>query len=86
LPLLDAGCDGRDPLAAIADKRRAEAAKIEARVLDHLPAMTLDDLPAAHARWSADGDHVGFSVPWYGMEHASQIGLCPAIMAAMEKT
>jgi probable F420-dependent oxidoreductase len=63
-------------LAAIADRRRADAAKIvEAHVLDHLAATTLDDLPAALERWSAHADRVGLSVPWYGMDHAVQVAL-----------
>jgi probable F420-dependent oxidoreductase len=63
-------------LAAIADRRRTEAARIlEAHVLDHLAATTLDELPSAYARWSAHADKLGLSVPWYGMDHAAQVAL-----------
>jgi probable F420-dependent oxidoreductase len=63
-------------LAAIADRRRTEAAKIvEAHVLDHLAATTLDDLPLAIARWRSHADAIGLSIPWYGMDHGAQVAL-----------
>lgn len=63
-------------VAAIAERRRGEAAKIvEARVLDHLAATTLEELPAAVARWRPHVDAIGLSVPWYGMDHAAQVAL-----------
>ena len=73
-------------LAAIADRRRSDAAKIvESRVLDHLAVTTLDDLPASLARWSAHADRVGLSVPWYGMDHAAQVALYHDVVRAMER-
>jgi probable F420-dependent oxidoreductase len=72
--------------AAIADRRRGEAAKIvEAHVLDHLAATTLDDLPSALARWSAHADEIGLSVPWYGMDHAAQVALYHDALRALER-
>ena len=73
-------------LAAIAERRRTEAAKIvEAHVLDHLAATTLEDLPAAITRWSAHADQLGLSVPWYGMDHASQVALYHDVVRAIER-
>jgi hypothetical protein len=73
-------------LAAIADRRRTDAAKIvEERVLDHLAATTLDDLPAAVARWSAHADALGLSVPWYGMDHTAQVALYRDALRALER-
>jgi hypothetical protein len=73
-------------VAAIADRRRTEAAKIvEAHVLEHLAATTLDDLPGALARWAAHADQVGLSVPWYGMDHAAQVALYRDALGALER-
>lgn len=73
-------------LAAIADRRRTEAAKIvEERVLDHLAATTLDGLPAALARWRVHADEIGLSVPWYGMDHAAQVALFRDVLRAIER-
>jgi probable F420-dependent oxidoreductase len=73
-------------LAALADRRRTEAAKIlEAHVLDHLAATTIDDLPAAYARWSGHADQLGLSVPWYGMDHAAQVRLFHDIVRNLER-
>jgi len=73
-------------LAAIADRRRTEAAKIlEAHVLDHLAATTLDELPAAYARWSGHADQLGLSVPWYGMDHAAQLALFGDILKGIDR-
>ncbi len=73
-------------MAAIADRRRSEAAKIVAeRVLDHLAATTLEDLPSALERWSAHADQVGLSVPWYGMDHASQVALFRDVIREIER-
>jgi len=73
-------------LAAIADRRRTDAAKIlEAHVLDHLAATTLDELPAAYARWSGHADQIGFSVPWYGMDHAAQLALFRDTLRGLER-
>ena len=72
-------------IAAIADRRRTEAAKIvEAHVLDHLAATTLDDLPVALARWRPLVDGIGLSVPWYGMDHAAQVALFRDALRAIE--
>ncbi len=73
-------------IAAIADRRRGEAAQIvEAHVLDHLAATTLDDLPNALERWSAHADEIGLSVPWYGMDHAAQVALYHDVLRAVER-
>jgi hypothetical protein len=73
-------------LAAIADRRRTEAARIvEDRVLDQLAATTLEDLPSALVRWSAHADQVGLSVPWYGMDHAAQVALYRDVLRVLER-
>ena len=73
-------------LAAIAERRRTEAAKIvDAHVLDHLAATTLEDLPAAIARWSAHADQLGLTVPWYGMDHVAQVALYHDVVRAIER-
>ena len=73
-------------LAAIADRRRTEAAKIvEAHVLDQLAATTLEQLPAAFARWSAYADEIGLTVPWYGLDHAEQLALFGDVLRASER-
>ena len=73
-------------LAAISDRRRNEAAKIlEAHVLDQLAATTLDELPAAYARWSAHADQIGLSVPWYGMDHPAQVRLFGDLVPSLER-
>lgn len=72
-------------LAAIADRRRTEAARIvEARVLDHLAATTLDALPQALAKWGPHADAIGVSIPWYGMEHEAQVALFHDALRAIE--
>lgn len=73
-------------VAALADRRRTEAAKIvEAHVLDQLAATTLDDLAAAFARWSAHADEVGLTVPWYGMDHAAQVALYRDLLRSLDR-
>ena len=73
-------------IAALADRRRTEAAKIvESHVLHQLAATTLDDLPAAVARWSAHADVIGLTVPWYGMDHAAQVALYTDVLRAIER-
>lgn len=63
-------------IAAIAERRRSDAARIvDAHVLDHLAATTLDRLPAALAKWRPLADEIGLSVPWYGMDHSAQVAL-----------
>lgn len=72
-------------LAAIADRRRTEAARIvETHVLQQLAATTLEELPTAFARWSAHADEVGLTVPWYGMDHAAQLSLFADVLRASE--
>jgi len=73
-------------LAAIADRRRTEAAKIvDAHVLDQLAATTLEELPNAFARWSAHADEVGLSIPWYGIDHPAQLALFGDVLRAAER-
>src|SRR2546423_3229185 len=73
-------------LAAIADRRRTEAARIvEAHVLDRLAATTLEELPAAFSRWSAHADEIGLAVPWYGIDHAAQLSLFGDVLRAAER-
>lgn len=73
-------------LAAIAERRRTEAARIlEAHALDRLAATTLEELPAALARWLAHADEIGLSVPWYGIDHAAQVGLYRDVLRAIER-
>jgi hypothetical protein len=73
-------------LALIADRRRTEAARIvDAHILDHLAATTLEELPAALERWRAHADEVGLSVPWYGMDHAAQVALFRDALRALER-
>jgi hypothetical protein len=73
-------------LAAIADRRRTEAAAIiEARCLDHLGVATLDDLPERLRSWSAHADAIGLSVPWFGVDQPSQIALFRDVLHALER-
>lgn len=73
-------------LAAIADRRRTEAAKIiEEHVLDQLAVTLIEDLPASLARWRAHADTVGLSVAWYGLDHPQQIALYRDVLAAIER-
>lgn len=73
-------------LAAIADRRRAEAAKIiEDHVLDQLAVTLIDDLPASLSRWRAHADEVGLTVAWYGLDHAQQIALFRDVLRAIER-
>jgi probable F420-dependent oxidoreductase len=73
-------------LAAIADRRRTDAAKIvESRVLDQLAVTTLDDLASGVTRWSKHTDKLGLTVPWYGMDHAAQVALLRDVLRALER-
>ncbi len=54
-------------------------------MLDQLAATTLEDLPAAYARWSGHADQLGLSVPWYGMDHAAQLLLFGDILRRLER-
>jgi hypothetical protein len=73
-------------LAAIADRRRTEAAKIvEERVLDQLAVTTLDELDAGIARWSKHADRLGVTVPWYGMDHGTQVALVRDVLLIVSR-
>jgi len=73
-------------LAAIADRRRTDAAKIvEEYVLDQLAATTLADLPASLERWRAHADHVGLTVPWFGTDHAAQVALYRDLLREIQR-
>jgi len=73
-------------LAAIADRRRNEAARIiEERCLDQLGVAVLDDLPERVRLWSAHADVIGLTVPWYGLDGAAQIALFRDVLRALER-
>jgi probable F420-dependent oxidoreductase len=73
-------------LAAIADRRRTEAAKIvEAHVLDQLAVTTLNDVAGGIARWAEHTDTLGLTVPWYGMDHAAQVGLLRDVLQEIQR-
>jgi probable F420-dependent oxidoreductase len=72
-------------LAAIADRRRTEAARIvEERCLDQLGVAVLDDLPERLRLWSAHADMIGLSVPWYGLDRAAQVDLFRDVLRVLE--
>ena len=74
-------------LAALADHRRADAAKIvEERCLDQLGVLLLEDLAAGVAKWSAHVDRIALAAPWYGTEHAEQVALFREILAALPRS
>ena len=73
-------------LAAIADRRRTEAARIvEDRCLDQLGVAVIDDLPARVRLWSAHADVIGLTVPWYGLDRAAQVDLFRDVLRALER-
>lgn len=73
-------------LTAIADRRRSEAAAIvEAHVLDQLAVTTLDEVGAAVERWGAVVEGLGLSIPWYGMDHSTQVALYRDVLGAIER-
>jgi len=73
-------------LAAIADRRRTEAARIiEERCLDQLGVALLDDLPERIRLWRAHADVIGLSVPWYGLDRDAQIALFRDVLRALER-
>ena len=73
-------------LSALADRRRTEAARIiQARCLDALGVVVLDDLAAGVRRWSEHAEHLGLTVPWYGVEHADQLALFRDLLGALER-
>ena len=73
-------------LAAIADRRRTEAARIiEAHCLDQLGVSVLDELESRVRLWSANTDAIGLTVPWYGVDAATQIALYREVLRALER-
>jgi len=73
-------------LDALAERRRADAARIiEGRVLDQLGVVLLEDLAEGVARWRRHAEHVGFSVPWYGIDHAAQVALFRDVLGALDR-
>src|SRR5437867_861532 len=73
-------------LAAIADRRRTEAARIvEERCLDQLGVAVLDDLPERLRLWSAYADVIGLTVPWYGLDRDAQLALFRDVLRALAR-
>jgi hypothetical protein len=73
-------------LAAIADRRRTEAARIvEAHCLDQLGVAVLDDLPERVRLWSAHADAIGLTVPWYGLDRDAQVALFRDVLRALRR-
>jgi probable F420-dependent oxidoreductase len=73
-------------LAAIADRRRTEGARIiEERCLDQLGVALLDDLADGVRRWSAHADVIGLTVPWYGLDRAAQVALFRDVVRALDR-
>ena len=73
-------------LAALADRRRTEAARIiEERCLDQLGVAVIDDLGERLRLWSAHADGIGLTVPWYGLDAAAQIALFRDVLRALER-
>jgi probable F420-dependent oxidoreductase len=73
-------------LAAIADRRRTEAARIiEAHCLDQLGVAVLDDLPARVRLWSENAGAIGLTVPWYGLDGVAQVALFRDVLRALER-
>lgn len=72
-------------LAAIADRRRSEAARIiEEHCLDQLGVAVLDDLAERVRHWSTHADAIGLTVPWYGLDRDAQIALFRDVLRALE--
>jgi len=73
-------------LAAIAERRRTEAARIiEERCLDQLGVAVLDDLDERLRLWSTHADVIGLTVPWYGLDGPAQIALFRDVLGALER-
>ncbi|MGH2471202.1 MAG: LLM class flavin-dependent oxidoreductase [Candidatus Limnocylindria bacterium] len=73
-------------LAAIADRRRTDAARIiEEHCLDQLGVALLDDLPERVRLWEAHADFIGLTVPWYGLDRAAQIALFRDVLQALRR-
>lgn len=72
-------------LAALAERRRTEAARIiEEHCLDQLGVAVLEDLPQRLRLWSAHADVVGLTVPWYGLDRDAQVALFRDVLRALE--
>jgi probable F420-dependent oxidoreductase len=73
-------------LAAIADRRRTEAARIiEERCLDQLGVAVLDDLAERVELWRAHADVIGLTVPWYGLDREAQIALFREVLHVLRR-
>jgi probable F420-dependent oxidoreductase len=73
-------------LAAIADRRRTEAARIiEERCLDQLGVAVLDELAERVRLWGANADVVGLTVPWYGLDRDAQVMLFRDVLRVLER-
>jgi probable F420-dependent oxidoreductase len=73
-------------LAAIADRRRTEAARIiEEHCLDQLGVAVLDDLAERVRLWSAHADAIGLTVPWYGLDRDAQVALFRDVLRALQR-
>ncbi len=73
-------------LAALAERRRTEAARIiEERCLDQLGVAVLDDLDERLRLWSAHADVIGLTVPWYGLDGAAQVALFRDVLGALQR-
>ena len=73
-------------LAALADRRRTEAARIvEERCLDQLGVAVLDELGERVRLWRAHADAIGLTVPWYGLDRTAQVALFRDVLRALER-
>ncbi len=73
-------------LAAIADRRRADAQEIiDAHVLDLLAVVQLEDLAAGVRRWAPHADRLALSVPWYGVDIAEQTVIYRQLLEALSR-
>ena len=73
-------------LAAIADRRRTEAARIiEQHCLEQLGVTVLDDLAERVKHWSAHADAIGLTVPWYGLDRDPQIALFRDVLQVLKR-
>jgi transposase len=73
-------------LAALAERRRSDAARIiDDHCLDQLGVAELDDLAEALHRWSAYADVIGLTVPWYGLDRAAQLALFRDVLEALRR-
>jgi len=80
------GAEADAILAAIADRRRTEAAGIiEEHCLDQLGVAVLDDLPGRMRLWTAHAEFIGLTVPWYGLDRDAQVALFRDVLRAVER-